>query len=161
MDVGIYPLAMTSAVFGLDIQEIASVAQVRNGVDEQNAFTFQYADGKTAVMASSLTGRMDNALVINGEMGRVIIGEGDWWRASRATLVSGGDDIFSFAGIEDEFYRPYKSTGFQFEIEAVQNHIRAGLKEAPEMPLLESLQITRMMDSLRSKWNVRFEQDEV
>jgi predicted dehydrogenase len=161
LDVGIYPLSMASLVFGLQTAEIMTTAVVKNGVDETNTFSLRYPDGRIAVMASSLTGRMDNRLVINGDRGSVTFGDGDWWHAGHVILRSGDGGIFSYKEIVEEYTDPNASYGLRYEAEAVQRHLRAGLKEAPEMPLMESLQIARTMDHLRGKWGVRFRQDEI
>ena len=58
-------------------------------------------------------------------------------------------------------YYAYPATGFQYEAQAVQEYFLQGLKEAPEMPLDETLKIAETMDELRRQWGVVYKEDEV
>ena len=157
LDVGIYPLAMTFAMFGSDPVKMSSSAYIENGVDEYNTFTLEYADGRIAVLSDGLGITLNNSVFIGGTKGAVLLGEG-WWHPNRAEFAPFGE-----AGLsqnKDVFDKPYPSSGFQFEASAVQRHFSAGLKEAPEMPLDETLQIARMLDAIRGQWPLSYKEDE-
>ena len=157
LDVGIYPLAKTFAMFGTDPVKMASSAYIENGVDEYNTFTLEYADGRIAVLSDGIGLTLNNSVYIGGTKGAVLLGEG-WWHPSRAELAS-----FDETGISrsrDVFDEPYPSSGFQYEASAVQRHYLAGLKEAPEMPLDETLKIARMLDAIRAQWPLSYKEDE-
>ena len=159
LDVGIYPLAMTFAMFGTDPVQVTTAACIENGVDEYNTFTFEYSDGRIAVLSDGIGIKLNNSVFIGGSSGSVLLGEG-WWHPSRAEFAPSGDSDVGISLNRDVFDRPYPSSGFQYEAEAVQQHFLNGLKEAPEMPLDETLKIARMMDKLRKEWSLVYKEDE-
>lgn len=158
LDVGIYPLAMAFAMFGTDPVKVTSSAYIENGIDEYNTFTFEYADGRIAVLTSGIGLTLQNQVSINGTKGSVHLGEG-WWHADSATF-SPLDETEAGAQRKEAFSLPYPATGFQYEAAAVQQHFLSGLKEAPEMPLDETLKIAQMMDLLRNQWQLIYREDE-
>jgi len=160
LDVGIYPLALTFAMFGTDPVRMTTSAYLENGVDEYNTFTLEYADGRIAVLSNGIGISLNNSVVIGGTEGSVRLGEG-WWHPNRAELVPAEGSGAEGSTKHDVFEAPSPSSGFQFEASAVQRHFLAGLKEAPEMPLDETLQIARMLDAIRKQWPLSYKEDEV
>ena len=158
LDVGIYPLALAFAVLGADPVKISSAACLENGVDEYNAFTLEYADGRIAVLSSGIGLKLDNSVFIGGAEGSVLFGDG-WWHPARVEFAPCGDSDVGISQNRDLFDQPYPSTGFQYEAAAVQQHFLNGLKEAPEMPLDETLRIARMMDLIRNQWGLVYRED--
>ena len=159
LDVGIYPLALTFAMFGSDPVEVTTSACIENGVDEYNTFTFEYADGRIAVMSDGIGIKLNNSVFIGGSKGSVLLGEG-WWHPDRAEFAPWGETDVGISLNRDVFSQPYPSSGFQYEAKAVQQHFLDGLKEAPEMPLDETLKIAQMMDLLRKNWALVYKEDE-
>ena len=159
LDVGIYPLAMTFAMFGSDPVKMSSSAYIENGVDEYNTFTLEYADGRIAVLSDGIGIALNNGVFIGGTKGSVRLGE-SWWHPNRAELVPQEASGAAGSPKREVFEAPYPSSGFQFEARAVQRHFLAGLKEAPEMPLDETLKIARMLDAIRGQWPLSYKEDE-
>ena len=160
MDVGIYPLAITFAVFGTDYSRMYSSVRIENGVDVINTVTLEYPDGKIAVIASALAGIMENKVHISGTDGGIKIGEDcEWWNANKAVLMKKGDDMFVFNGGSEVFEEPYPSTGFQYEAKAVQDYVQSGAKQADEITWDDSIKIISTIDKLRSEWGVVFDED--
>ncbi|MFA5676068.1 MAG: Gfo/Idh/MocA family oxidoreductase [Christensenellales bacterium] len=153
MDVGIYPLSLAFAVLGQEPCELFASAEIDRGVDIYNSFTLRYKDGGIAVLSSAIDLRLENAAIISGEKGQIIIGEGKrWWHPQRAELTvhGGGGEVFN---------EPYASTGFQFEAAEAQSCIERGLLQSPLMTLDESIALARTMDKLRDRMGVVFESD--
>lgn len=159
LDVGIYPLAMTFAMFGSDPAKVSTAACIENGVDEYNTFTFEYSDGRIAVLSDGIGIKLDNSVFIGGTKGSVLLGEG-WWHPDRVEFAPWGDADTGISQDRDVFHQPYPSSGFQYEAEAVQRYFLDGRKEAPEMPLDETLKIARMLDTIRKKWPLLYREDE-
>lgn len=159
LDVGIYPLALTFAMFGSDPVKVTTSACIENGVDEYNTFTFEYADGRVAVLTDGIGIKLNNHVYIGGTDGSVLLGEG-WWHPDLAEFAPFGETDVGISPNRDVFSQPYAATGFQYEAAAVQRHYLNGLKEAPEMPLDETLKIARMMDLLRKEWALVYKEDE-
>jgi predicted dehydrogenase len=158
LDVGIYPLALTFAMFGTDPVKVSTAACITNGVDEYNTFTFEYADGRIAVLSDAIGLKLNNNVFIGGTEGAVLLGDG-WWHPDRAEFAPFGEKDEGISQNRVVFEQPYPSSGFQFEARAVQQHFLNGLKEAPEMPLDETLKIARMMDRLRKEWPLVYKED--
>ena len=159
LDVGIYPLALAFAMFGTDPVKVSSSAGIKNGVDEYNTFTFEYSDGRIAILTDGIGIKLNNSVFIGGAKGSVLLGDG-WWHPDRAEFAPRGDTDVGISQDRDVFEQPYPSSGFQFEAQAVQQHYLNGLKEAPEMTLDETLKIARMMDKLRKEWALVYKEDE-
>ena len=158
LDVGIYPLALAFAAFGMDYAAMTGSAMVAGGIDEVNSFTLQYPGGEIASMGSAISGRMENHAVFSGTKGRGILGEKDtWWHPKRAELSLDGEDLFIGDGGHEIFEEPFPSTGFQYEAAAVQQYVAQGLKEAPEIPLDESIKIAETMEKLLRMWGVEYD----
>ena len=159
LDVGIYPLAMTFAMFGTDPVKVSTAAYIENGVDEYNTFTFEYADGRIAVLSDGIGIKLNNSVFIGGTEGSVLFGE-SWWHPDRAEFAPHGEADCRITEDREVFYQPYPATGFQYEAQAVQEYFLQGLKEAPEMPLDETLKIAKMMDRLRKEWGLVYKEDQ-
>jgi hypothetical protein len=54
---------------------------------------------------------------------------------------------------------PFPGGGYQFELAEVTRCVGLGLRESPVMPLEETLEVVRQMDSLRGDWGMKFEHD--
>ena len=158
LDVGIYPLALTFAMFGADPVKMSTAACIVNGVDEYNTFTFEYADGRIAVLSDAIGLKLNNNVFIGGTEGSVLLGDG-WWHPARAEFAPFGETDEGISQNRVVFEQPYPASGFQFEARAVQQHFLNGLKEAPEMPLDETLKIAQMMDRLRKEWPLVYKED--
>ena len=158
LDVGIYPLALTFAMFSPDPLKVTSSAHVENGVDEYNTFTFEYSDGRIAVLSDGIGVWLNNNVFIAGTEGCVQLNDA-WWHPSKAELVPSSEIVTRNPELCDVFDQPFPSFGFQFEAAAVQQYYLEGRKEAPEMPLDETLKIAKMMDRLRKDWNLVYRED--
>lgn len=159
LDVGIYPLALTFAMFGTNPVKVSTAAYIENYVDEYNTFTFEYEDGRIAVLSDGIGVKLNNTVFIGGTEGSVLLGD-SWWHPDRAEFAPQGDTDCGICAEREVFHQPYAATGFQYEAQAVQEYFLQGLKEAPEMPLDETLKIARMMDSLRKQWGLVYKEDE-
>ena len=159
LDVGIYPLVLAFSMFGSDPVKVSSAAHISNGVDEYNTFTFEYSDGRIASLSSGIGVKLDNSVFVAGSEGSVLLGEG-WWHPSQAELAPQGEAHVGISQKREVFEQPYAATGFQFEAQAVQQYVLEERKEAPEMPLNETLKIAQMMDGLRKAWGLVYKEDE-
>jgi predicted dehydrogenase len=159
LDVGIYPLAMAFAMFGADPVKVTTAACIENGVDEYNTFTFEYEDGRIAVLSDGIGIKLNNSVFVGGTKGSVLLGEG-WWHPDKAEFAPWGEADVGISQDRDVFDQPFSTSGFQYEAKAVQDYFLQGLKEAPEMPLDETLKMARMMDMLRKEWGLSYKEDE-
>ena len=73
----------------------------------------------------------------------------DWWHPAELTVKLSGQDA-------DTLRFDHNGEGFQYEIEAVSQCIRAGLTESDVMPLDETLAIMETLDRMRENWGLRY-----
>lgn len=147
LDVGCYPISLASMILG-NPTSITGLADIgRTGVDEQSAAVLGYDDGRLAVIACAVLTETPGEASILGTKGRIRLEKG-WWHGSRMVLTRGGK-----TEVIDE---PSTGNGFNYEAEEVARCLAAGKTESQLMPLDESLQIMRTMDSLRAQWSLKY-----
>ena len=149
LDVGIYPITFARMVFGTDIREIRSAAILTDrGVDAQNSITFLYEDGRMAVLNSSMMARTDRMGIISGDKGYMVVDN-----------INNPQCIRVCDTRDQELARyevPQQITGYEYEVLSAIKAIREGRIECEEIPHEETLEVMRLMDTLRAEWGVRY-----
>lgn len=148
LDVGIYPLSLALALFGYDIEKTVSACTYTDkGVDEQDSITLVYKDGKMAILNASICASSDRLCCIHGEEGHMIVENvGNY---SKLKVIKNHAVVL-------ELERPPQLTGYEYEIEACRAAIEAGKTECNEVTHAETLEMMKLMDSLRYDWGVRY-----
>lgn len=146
LDAGIYPVSMASFVMGGRPEKVAALADIGiTGVDEQSAYLFQYADGRMAMLSSSVCSASQNRLEIVGSEGRIVIPNG--------FLSAREVELHRKNGERIQMRLPYAGPrGFCFEIQAVHEAMAAGEIECPLMPPDESVAIAETMDLIQNRF---------
>lgn len=147
LDLGVYPLNFAAMMFGKNVEKIESACTFYDtGVDESNSITLTYADGKIAVLNSTMSGIGDRRGVIYGTKGYIEV-----------------ENINNFASVTvyDAAFKagkpvraPKQITGYEYEVYACLEAIERGEKECWEMPHAETLRIMRQMDTIRAQWGL-------
>ena len=122
-DVGIYALAMADMAFGRMPEKTYSAMDSNGEVDQAFHMLLDYGDGQHAFVGGAFNQDGNTELEISGEKGRIAIGP-ELWDPTTATLTTTD-------GVTLRFHQPYPATGFQYEIRAVQDCLRQGLKQCP------------------------------
>ena len=147
LDVGIYPISFALMAFGSDIARIVSGAQLTDkGVDGQDSITFQYRDGRQALLYSSMYCRSDRQGTIAGEKGYLIVKNIN--NPQRITVYDTDDREIARYDV------PTQITGYEYEVYAAMEAVSQGKKECLQMPHAETLQVMELLDSLRREWGV-------
>ena len=156
LDVGVYTINFATMIFGNNIESIESTCTYTNsGVDEQNSITIKYADGKVAVLNSSMVSLSDRKGVIYGTKGFAVV-----------------DNINNFEAITvydtkykqiASYKRPKQISGYEYEVEACLKALDTKQLECVQMPHSETIRMMKIMDSIRKQWGIvyPFEKDEV
>jgi predicted dehydrogenase len=145
LDVGIYPVSYASLVFQQQPASILADAYLgESGVDEQNAMVFTYTDGAQAMVSSAIRAITRQDVFISGTQGTILIPE--FWHAAEASLTNANGKTKKVKG----------KAGYQFEAAEVAACVRAGKLESERMPLDETVEILRTMDSIRAKIGLRY-----
>ena len=148
LDLGVYPISFSSMIFKEFPSKIMSSAILgETGVDIFSNYFFEYKNGKSSMMTSSTKSNMSHNAIIFGTKGNIRIPN-----FSRPTKL----DIYFNNNDNETIEIPYKPTGFQFEaIEAVKC-LKSRKIESKIMPLDETLEIMKIMDTIRSQWNLKY-----
>jgi dihydrodiol dehydrogenase / D-xylose 1-dehydrogenase (NADP) len=148
LDVGIYPITMANLVFGKHPALIKSTAYIGNtGVDEISSYLFAYDTGETAMLTSAINLYMPPVATIFGTKGRIEVP--DFFHAQKLVIHLNGEK-------EKTLDFPFMSNGYEYEIMEVMECLRKGKTESAIMPLTESLQIMKTMDTLRAQWGLKY-----
>lgn len=148
LDVGIYPISLSSMLFG-EPDRISGLATMgETGVDEQSAMVLGHPGGALSVLSTAVRTNTPHTATILGTDGQISIPT-NWWKPDRLTLSRSGqpDEVIELPG---------DPAGFVYEVEEVGNCLRAGKLESDILPLDESLAIMRTMDTLRAQWGLKY-----
>ncbi|MCI8582978.1 MAG: Gfo/Idh/MocA family oxidoreductase [Dorea sp.] len=151
-DVGIYALAMAYMVFPHGPETVYSVMKSNGEVDESFHMMMAYEDGKTAFLSGAFNQISDHWTEIIGDKGRIVIGP-EFWHPKTAVLTWND-------GTEETFQKDYPASGFQYEIQTVQECLKKEQKECPYFTLDESGKISDMIEKTRKEWGIIYQSDE-
>lgn len=151
LDVGVYPVSLTSMLLG-EPEGVRSVAQLgRTGVDESSSYLLTYANATQAQLSSSIIIETPQEARIVCERGWICLKRPFFCTTSVEVHVNGGREVKDFA---------FPGNGFEFQIEEAAKCIRAGAMESPVMTHQESVAVLRTLDRLREPWGLRYPADE-
>ncbi len=148
LDLGIYPISLSSMLFGTPTEIQTMVELGEPGIDYKNAMQFRFESGVFASLQSAMVSILSQSATIIGEKGRVTVHK-QFWNPDKMTLHLDGQDPVSFEEIR-------WGNGYTYEAREVMDCIRAGKLESDIMPLDESLSIMQTMDTLRERWGLKY-----
>lgn len=149
LDLGVYCINFALMNMGAEIEKISSTCRKNEeGVDVQETFTFEYKDGRTAMLAASVLCADDRQGIISGDKGYVIADNIN--NPLRFDIYRRGAELVRSVEV------PQQITGFEYQVRACIDAIRAGRIEPDAMPHSEILRVLEIMDILRAEWGVTF-----
>lgn len=152
LDVGVYPITYTIDLMGRLPDSIASSAYLgKSGVDEVNVIAMRYDNGVMADLSSAVCAHTSNEAVIVGEKGKIVIP--NFWSAEHAEAYNENGEVFA------SFHSPFAANGYEYEAAEVNRCLREGKKESDRLPLTDTLEIMKVMDSLRAEWGLVYPQE--
>ena len=150
-DVGIYAIAMADMVFPRMPEKLYSAMESNGEVDVSFHMLADYGQGQHAFLGGAFNQDGNTEVEISGEKGRIRIGP-EFWDPTTATLMLND-------GTAERAEEPYPATGFQYEIEAVQDCLRQGLKQCPHYGWEDSIRITDQIEAARKAWGIVYRAD--
>jgi predicted dehydrogenase len=149
LDLGVYPVAFASMLFGGAPERIQSSAVMgATEVDERSFYLLDYPEGRTAQLSVSFGYTLPSDACVCGAEGYIRV---PGFLHPQELEVHLEDREPERIGL------PFDSdTGFRFEITHAMECIRAGALESDIMPLAETLQIAQTMDAIRAQWGLRY-----
>lgn len=152
-DVGIYALAMAYMAFPESPEAVYSTMKSNGEVDESFHMMMTYPGGKAAFLSGAFNQVSTPWTEITGEKGRIQIGPQFWHPTTARLILNNGET--------EEFVQEYSASGFQYEIQAVQDCIRGGKTECAHFTLEETAKISDMIEKTRKEWGILYQSDEV
>lgn len=147
LDVGIYPIMDILRYMGVPDSIEATAVLSPTGADESTSMIFKYNDGRLAEAYCSFGTMAGTSTEFNCEKGNLILSRGR--DRSQHLLIEYGNDT------EERIFTP-PAQGYQYEAVEVMSCIEKGLKQSPVVPLSFTLNLARILDSVRNKAGIRY-----
>lgn len=149
LDVGCYVVSFASMLLGspTKVNGISHIGQT--GVDEQSVILLGYPEGRLAVLNCAVRTDSSRDGWVLGTDGSLNLRPLFAW-TNHITLKPA-------SGKERHFH--FRNIGFQYEIAEAMRCLRSGLLESPLMPLDESVDIMRTLDTLRQQAGLRYPEE--
>ena len=148
LDLGIYPIAISQWVMQDNPDKLQAVAVLgATGVDERLAVNMQYRSGAVCQFLSSFDFEMENAMSIYGTEGVIRLPD-SFWQAQKAVLEKDGKQVV--------LELPFRSGGFEYEIDEAVSCIRAGKIESVRMSHVDTLANMEVMDTIREQIGLKY-----
>jgi len=148
LDLGIYPIAISQWAMGDNPVEVQSQAVLSStGVDIVLAANLKYTSGAISQFTTSFIHKARNDFAIYGTKGNIILDE-PFWGGTRGVLSAGATHL--------HLENPFRSHGFEYEIEEAVRCIREGRLESPSMTHADSLANMQLMDTIREQVGVKY-----
>ncbi|UAY56686.1 Gfo/Idh/MocA family protein [Arachidicoccus terrestris] len=148
LDVGIYPLFLSTLLLGQPEKILASGRLSDSKIDLDCQAILQYAGNKTALIASSIHYQMPITAEITGTRGQIQI-PCPWYKNHYYNLKTGNEDW-------EKVELPPLTNGFEFEIDEVVRCIEQERIQSPLWPVSSSLQLARLMDEIKRQLGVQY-----
>ena len=149
LDVGVYTLNFIAMVLGAKVRHMQSCCvKTETGVDAMNAITLEYENGTLAMAHSGMLGATEQAGIVYGTKGYLI--------AENINNVNRVCIYDNARNLVESIQMPPQITGFEDEVRASMQAIKAGKIECTQMPHTEILCMMEWMDSLRAAWGIKY-----
>ena len=149
LDVGIYALHFAMMLRDeMPLSIDGSCTKTDTGVDSQENMTLTYKDGMAACLTSSMEVSSPLEGIIQGEKGRIRV---------KGPVSIKEIEVCDHRGnvlLKPEI--PPQITGYEYEVEACAEALKAGHLQCDVYPHEETVKILEVMDRLREKWGIRY-----
>ena len=146
LDIGIYPVFLAYLLLGKPKNIKASAILTAEGVDEQIGILFSYEKSQ-AVLYSSFAHDEDMQARICGEAGEIYV-DSRWHESSKLTLVKNESQTIQKLD--------FSGKGYTYEIEEANKCLREKKLQSPSWSHKDSLELMKLMDSIRSQTGIVF-----
>ena len=148
LDVGVYPVALSSMIFGAPDRVTADGHFGKSHVDEQTGMVLHHKKGQLSVLHTAVRTETAQEATIFGEAGWIRL-NAPWWKGQSLTLQLPGKPVKIIKA-------PLKGTGSNHQVDEVVKCLREGKKQSAIMPLSETLSIMKTLDSIRMSLGLRY-----
>lgn len=144
LDLGIYPVSFAFDVLGAPASVQATASFTATGVDRQTSIVLGYENGAQALLQC--------ALDTVGPNTASVIGTAGWVEIDRVWYAPTGLTVYELDGsVIERFNGKSDSNGMQFQAFELESLVRAGRVAGDVMPPDQSVQIMRVLDTIRAQ----------
>jgi predicted dehydrogenase len=148
LDIGIYPLFLCLHLLGEPDRIVATGHLAPTGADDSCHAILEYADGRSAVITSTLLCQTGITAEIAGTGGMIRLPT-PWYKNDHFSWNQQGEEPHTIT-LEPMI------NGFEYQIREVMSCLSAGLTESPKLPFDFSLAMARTMDTIRAQLGVKY-----
>lgn len=149
LDLGVYPINFAMMFLGHEIEEITgSCVKSDTGVDFMDNICLKFKGGQMASLHATACGPSDRNGVINGSNGYMVV-----------TNINNPEKVEIFNKDHqkiEELPLPMQVTGYEYQVLSCNEALKQGKLECPEMPHQHTLDVMRVMDTLRKQWDIKY-----
>ena len=151
LDIGLYPVFLALLILGKP-KKVNALAKIgTTGIDEECNMLFQYDEGQSAILNSSVLYDTETEAYIYGTKGRIHIPR-RWHESDQFILHKEGQS-------PQEFKFDFNCLGYRYEAEEVMRCLAADKKESDILPLSFSLDLMNLLDQIRKEVGLVYPQD--
>jgi len=148
LDVGIYPVFLACLLLGKPISISAEASIGPTNVDENCGMLLKFKKNKLAILHASIISKTKTEALIYGDKGIIQI-HGRWHEPTSVTLYPEDGD-------PQDFFFDFDSNGYKYEILEVQECLKNGRIESPEMPFDFSIDLMEVLDDIRMQAGIYY-----
>ncbi|MDI1477239.1 Gfo/Idh/MocA family oxidoreductase [Polyangium sp. y55x31] len=148
LDLGVYPVSLSSMLFGRPSRITALAHLGQTGVDEQAGIVLAHGEGQLSVLTAAIRTATPCEAKILGTRGQIEIAAPFWYPHLMTLRV--GD------GPPERIESPFVGNGYNHMAAEVGRCLRSGKLESDTMPLAESVAIMETLDAIRAQWGLRY-----
>jgi len=147
LDLGIYPLSFAYPILGSPKAIHANGQLTERGVDEWAAVSLQYESGAGALLTTCMSAAGSTTAEIIGTKARVEL-DGPFYNNVSWRIIGPDDTLIR------EYTPEQRGRGMQHQALHFEDCLSKGMTESPILPLGESVEIMKSMDSIRRQVGV-------
>jgi len=151
LDIGLYPVFLALLILGKpnEVKAFGKIGTTK--IDEECNMLFQYDEGHSAILNSSILYDTPVEASIHGTKGMIHIPR-RWHESEKFTLHIEGQS-------PQEISFEFNCKGYRYEAEEVMRCLAAGKKESDILPLSFSMDLMNLLDRIRKEINLVYPQD--
>ncbi|MFB2586898.1 Gfo/Idh/MocA family protein [Herbiconiux liukaitaii] len=149
LDLAIYPVSFGVDVLGIPTRVLAHATMTATGVDRQTAIILEHEGGRQSVSHSALDTAGPVRAAVVGTKARIEL-ERTWYAPSTFRVIDPEGEVL------ETFTPTAGEQGMRYEAFELERVIRAGERESPLLPHLETIAIMRVLDEVRTQIALRY-----
>lgn len=150
LDLGIYVISFAHMILGKPQKILAESIFTEEKVDAKTSMIFQYDNGVIANLSCSMYDTQPNRAVIAGTKGFIEL-DPTFYAPTSMRLCTNEGEVLVF---ENE----YDGHGLREQALEMENCVKKNLIESSKMPHQDTLEVIKIMDDVRTKIGLSFEQ---